>query len=136
MTPLNTSTEPIDRSKPAATITKVMPTAIVSNTAELEMSSWTLSQCGNVSGARKENTTKMTTSAANMYAGDELSPRRSARAPGDIPLSATASSGRPMSPPSARSLTTPSSGPSLGVVTFHSDGAFAAVVPTPSFFSN
>ena len=64
--PAKTSTEPIDRSKPAATITYVMPTAI---TRKMEVSTIDVAArwpCGNVSGDRTLKTMNSTISTPNM----------------------------------------------------------------------
>ena len=71
-----------------------MPTAITIRIDGSEMTSCRLPHLGNVEGDKAVKTRKMTTSAPNMIAGDELSPRRIARARGDMPPCATASIGR------------------------------------------
>jgi hypothetical protein len=56
-TPENTSTEPIEMSKPPPTMTNVMPTAMICNIATSSVMLRTLATVGNESGRRMAKTT-------------------------------------------------------------------------------
>src|SRR4051794_8086921 len=69
-TPENTRTEPIERSKPPATITNVIPTAITISTAASIRTLRKLSTVGNAVGSRIENTTTRTSRTPPIQTGD------------------------------------------------------------------
>ena len=75
-TPEKTSTEPIERSNPPATMTNVMPTAMTISTAASIRTLRKFSTVGNASGSRIENTMIRTSSTPPIQTGDWLSRRR------------------------------------------------------------